>query len=285
MRADRARDLDAGAQRLHSARGGTSSCPSSATSIELLGQLHVVGARLADGLDLLEHFDGALLDHLVGDFLVAEDHQLADGALAGAQLVAHDQDALGDGRRAGDRLDDRELAALDALGDRDFAFAREQRHGAHLAQVHADRVVGLVERARREIELRLVARAVAIEVLVAAVRLVGIDDLDAGAAEGVEQIVEILGRGDLGGQHLVDLVVEQVALLLADGDQLAYFVVFFFNRQGHVLRIRLIKCLVSDCIKFALCAPAARRARSPSAAPPCSCSRSISRCTAARSRS
>ena len=58
-------------------------------------------------------------------------------------------------RRARDRLDDRELAALDAPRDLDFAFAREQRHGAHLAQVHADRIVGLVERARREVELEL----------------------------------------------------------------------------------------------------------------------------------
>ena len=46
-----------------------------------------------------------------------------------------------------------ELAALDALGDRHFALAGEQRHRAHLAQVHADGVVGLVEGARREVEL------------------------------------------------------------------------------------------------------------------------------------
>jgi hypothetical protein len=34
-----------------------------------------------------------------------------------------------------------------------FALAREQRDGAHLAQVHAHRIVGLVECARGEIEL------------------------------------------------------------------------------------------------------------------------------------
>ena len=147
---------------------------------------------LAHLLDLREHFLGALLDHLVGDFLVAEDDQLADGALAGAQLVAGDEDALGDGRRARDRLDHRQLAALDALGDGHLALAGEQRHRAHLAQVHADGVVGLVEGAGREVELGPVFVAVAIEVLVAAVGLVRIDDLDAGAAEGVEEIVEIL---------------------------------------------------------------------------------------------
>ena len=67
--------------------------------------------------------------------------------------------------------------------------------------------------------------------LVAQVLLVGVDDLDAGAAEGVEQIVELVGRGDLRRQQLVDLVVQQVALLLADVDQLPYFVVLFFDRQ------------------------------------------------------
>ena len=109
---------------------------------------------------------------------------------------------------------------------RHFAFAREQRNGAHLAQIHADRVVGLVERAWSEIQFRLVARSVTIEVLVAAVRLVGIHDLDACGAKGIEEVIEFLGRGDFGRQNLVDLVVEQVALLLADSDQLAYFVVF-----------------------------------------------------------
>jgi hypothetical protein len=114
-----------------------------------------------------------------------------------------------------------------------FAFAREERDGAHLAQIHADGVVRLVESARREIELGTFLGAVTIEVLLAAIGLVGIDDLDAGAAERVEQIVEVFRRGDLGRKHLVDLVVEQVSLFLADLNQLAYFVVTFLNRQGH----------------------------------------------------
>ena len=53
---------------------------------------------------------------------------------------------------------------------------------------------------------------------VAAVRLVGVDDLDAGAAERVEQVVEVFRRGDLRREHLVDLVVEEVALFLADAE-------------------------------------------------------------------
>ena len=57
--------------------------------------------------------------------------------------------------------------------------------------------------------------ALALELLVA-VALLRVDDLDAGAAERAEQIVELLGRGDVGREQLVHLVVEQVALLLAD---------------------------------------------------------------------
>ena len=43
-------------------------------------------ARLADRVDLLLHLPRALLDPLVGDLLVVEDHQLADGPVAAVQL-------------------------------------------------------------------------------------------------------------------------------------------------------------------------------------------------------
>jgi hypothetical protein len=67
---------------------------------------------------------------------------------------------------------------------------------------------------RREIELELLGTlARPVEQLVLAVLLLRVDDLDAGAAEGAEQIVELLRRCDVGGQQLVDLVV------------------FFFDRQ------------------------------------------------------
>src|SRR6185436_9664296 len=201
--------------------------------LQFLIELLVVRPRLADDVDLLLHLPAALGDALVGDLLVVEDHQLADRPLAGVQLVAQQDDLLGDERRPRDRLDDRQLAPLDAAGDFDFAFAREEGDRAHLAQVHADGVVGLVEGARREIELDLLGaftRAVD-RLLVAGVFLIGVDDFDARAAERVEEIVEFFRRGDLGRQQLVDFVVEKVALLLADADQLPDFVVFFFDGQ------------------------------------------------------
>ena len=200
---------------------------------ELLLELLVDAARLADGVDLLLHLPGPLGDALVGDLLVVEDHQLADRPLAGVQLVAELDDFLGDQRRAGDGLDHGQLAALDPPRDFHFALAREQRDGAHFAQVHADRIVGLVERARREIELQLLgafARAID-DLVVPEVFLVRVDDLDAGAAERVEEVVELVGGGDLRRKQLVDLVVEQVAFLFADIDQLSNFVVLLLNRQ------------------------------------------------------
>ena len=188
--------------------------------------------RLADGVDLAEDLLLAVLDLLVGELLVDEGDQLADAALVVLERVAHLHDEARDRRRARDRLDDGELAALDALGDLDFPFAREQRDRAHLAQVHADGIVGLVERAGRQIELELLGPFTgAVEQLFFAVGLLGVDDFDAGAAERAEQVVQLVGRRDVGGQQLVDLVVQQVSLLLADGDELPYLVVFFFDRQ------------------------------------------------------
>jgi hypothetical protein len=123
--------------------------------------------------------------------------------------------------------------AIDAPGDFDFALARQQRHRAHLAQVHADRIVGLVERAGSEVQLdffRTLTGPID-RLFVARVLLIRVDDLDAGAAEGVEKVVQFFRRGDLGGQELVHLVVEKVPLLFADADELPDFIVFFFERE------------------------------------------------------
>ena len=56
----------------------------------------------------------------------------------------------GDDGVEGDRAlaepqDHRVAAGLDALGDGDFAFAAEQLDRAHLAQIHAHRVVGAID--------------------------------------------------------------------------------------------------------------------------------------------
>jgi hypothetical protein len=90
--------------------------------VELLLALLGGQPRLADGLDLPQDLLLAVVDLLVGQLLVDEGDQLADAALVVAERVAHLHDQARDGRRARDRLDHRELAALDALGDLDFAL-------------------------------------------------------------------------------------------------------------------------------------------------------------------
>src|SRR4029453_13158085 len=70
---------------------------------------------------------------------VAQQHLSRD------QLVAPaDERAIG-GRALADAADHHVAAGLDALGDGDFALARQQLHAAHLAQIHAHGIVGAAD--------------------------------------------------------------------------------------------------------------------------------------------
>src|SRR5262249_16441583 len=103
--------------------------------LELLG----VAPSLAHAIALLLNLARPFLNALFGNLFVVEDHQLANRAVAGVETIPELDDVAGDERRSRDRFDDRELAPLDAPGDFHFAFAREQWHRAHFAQVHPDR--------------------------------------------------------------------------------------------------------------------------------------------------
>ena len=73
-------------------------------------------------------------------------------SLTPLQLFADLQQFPHGNRRTRNRFLRFHLAALDAFGDGDFAFARQQRHNAHLAQIQTNRIVGLLERAGGKIE-------------------------------------------------------------------------------------------------------------------------------------
>ena len=62
--------------------------------------------------------------------------------LSFVQFVAPDDDGLEGQRAFAEARDHRLAAGLDALCNRDFAFARQQLDRAHLAQIHADGIVG-----------------------------------------------------------------------------------------------------------------------------------------------
>ena len=97
------------------------------------------GAPAAAGFGHALHGVGARIGRFQVDDVAQED-------LSFVQLVAPDDDRL-EGERALAQAGDHRLAAgLDALGDRDLALAREQLDRAHLAQIHAHRIVGALAR-------------------------------------------------------------------------------------------------------------------------------------------
>ncbi len=188
------------------------------------------------------HLAGLVRHHVFGQLVLVEAGHFLDGLLLGAQRLADRQHFLDDHRRARQRLHHPELAALDALGDGHLALAGQQGHGAHLAQVHAHRVVRLFQRPRGQVELHLVpARLLGSPLFALGLggegrpghRLLGrlFDDFDPGVVERRKHFVDFVGRMHLGRQQVIDLVVEHVAALFAHGNELPDLVVLFFNRQ------------------------------------------------------
>jgi hypothetical protein len=118
-------------------------------------------------------------------------------------------------------------AGLDALGDGDLALAGQQFDAAHLAQIHADRVVGAAE-----IGLIDIAAAFLVVLVVflglggllgrglAILRFLGFDDIDAELVERRHRVLDEFGGHLLGRQGGVQFVIGDVAAFLAAGDQL-----------------------------------------------------------------
>ena len=113
------------------------------------------------------------------------------------------------------------FGGLDALGNLDFLFAREQRHLAHLLQVHAHRVIEDVE-AGIDFGGLLFLFGLALET----VHLRGVNDLDIHPAEHDEDRVEFVRGKYVLRQNVVYVAIGQVALLLGELDQLLDLLVF-----------------------------------------------------------
>jgi hypothetical protein len=134
-----------------------------------------------------------------------------------SKFVAPDRDGLKGQRAFAQARDHRVATALDALGDGDLALAGQKLDRAHLAQVHAHRVVGAVELfglagGERDLAARggldHVGRALVLSVLV---RLVVLDDVDAHFREHRHHVLDLLRADLLGRQDGVELVVGDVA--------------------------------------------------------------------------
>src|SRR6202521_1809643 len=195
-------------------------------------------------VDVLERLFGFVGDLLFGQLFVVKLHDFLDRAHALAKIVANRDQFLNDDRRARDGLHHHELPALDALGDGDFALARQQRHGAHLAQVHADGVVSLFEGPRSQIEIAaaFVGVRVVLDDGVAIARLRGhfhgarglrrrlvLVNLDAVPLKCSEEIVDLFRRMHLSRKRIVYFVVQQITALFAYGNELTYCIIFFFK--------------------------------------------------------
>ncbi len=181
-------------------------------------------------------------DFLFGQFFIVELNDFLDRARAVAQVFADLQNFLQNQRSARNRFQNQQLPALDAFRDGHFAFAGQQRHGAHFAQVHANRVVRFLECSRRKVQIAIFRRGFFLHLhRVAGIRsrkrglgggqvFVHIDPV---ALESREQIVNFFRGVNLGRQDVIHLIVEQVTPLLAHGDELPYLIVFFLKSQRH----------------------------------------------------
>ena len=189
-------------------------------------------------VDRGDHIAQALLDLLLRQFVVVEDRDLLDGPLPFRQVLSEREHLLDDDGRTRQGFEDVKLAALDAFGDFHFPFAREQRHGAHFAQVHADGVVGFVERPGGQVKIDIFGAFFGLDLIALIEHKLlrrfdsrRFQDLDALAVQHRQQVIQLLGRMNVRREQVVHLVVEEIPLLFAQGDELANLVEFVLKCQ------------------------------------------------------
>src|SRR5271166_2168403 len=194
--------------------------------------------QLRHGVDLAGKFVQPVLQDFVGDLLLIEGHDFLDGAHTFLEILAHRQQFVNHDRRSRERLQHADLAALDALGDFHFAFAGEQGNGSHLAQVHADGIVGFFQCAGREVEFDILALFAFVEFLIerGGRQLWTFQHVDALRADRREQVVQVFGTYYIVRDELVDLVISEISLLFPGINQLFYVVVLVFKSQEVFLK-------------------------------------------------
>src|ERR1700733_5758580 len=172
---------------------------------------------LEDDVDAAGGGADAGLQDLFGELFFVEGDDFLDVADAAAQVFAETDDLANDDGRARDGLHDAHLPTLDALGDFDFALAGKQGDGAHLAEVHADGVVGFFKGSGREVELYVVGlfAGFGLVFLAVSVDLVAGEDIYPLGVDGGAKVIEIVRRGDITGEEVVDLAEGEIPLFLA----------------------------------------------------------------------
>ena len=187
---------------------------------------------LEDDLDAADGLADARLQDLLGEFFLVEGDDFLDVADAAAEVFAEADDLADDNGRAGDGFHDAHLAALDTLGDLDLALTGEQGDGAHLAEVHADGVVGFFEGSGGEVEFDVFGLFAGFGLVFFALFEAAFAELDALGADGGEEVVQVVGGDDALGEQVVDLAEGHVALFLAYFYDVVFVLIQFF---GHVV--------------------------------------------------
>ena len=165
------------------------------------------------------------------DPFVRELHHFLDGAFTAAQSSRDGNEFFNDDGRAGDGLHDDELAALNAPGENHFTLAREERHRAHLAEIDADGVLRLGVLTDAQVEAGVGVRG---EFLFEArfrsfhrgcsglsiCRVQVFMYFNSLALQVRQQVVDFLRRKHIWGKAFVDFIIEEIAALLADNQEL-----------------------------------------------------------------
>jgi len=150
--------------------------------------------------DLVNEFDHAFtVDLLLDEPVLVLDvvHNALDAQVALLELPAHPDDVLHRGQHAEDGIGDLPLAFLDLLGDLHLLVTAQQRHEAHLPEVHLHRVARPGDAGQQGQQLvllfllglgRLIDRFLENDLL----SLVGVDDVDVLLPEEHDDLVDLV---------------------------------------------------------------------------------------------
>ncbi len=153
--------------------------------------------------------------------------------------------------------DHRLAAGLDAFRNGDFAFARQQLDGAHLAQIHPHRIVGALaglglldfgDGLLRDLDQFVVGLVLGLFlVFFLAVGVFRLGDVDAHVREHRHDVLDLLGRGSVRRQNFVELIEGHEAALLGLLDHLLDGGIGQIEQRRRRVRrilLRRIRCLV-----------------------------------------
>ena len=126
---------------------------------------------------------------------------------------------------------------FDPLGNLHFLLARQQRHLAHLLEIHPDRVIENIELRFRLFFFLFLGVFLAVLVTV---HLGGFDNVDLHPPKPRQDRIELIRIGDLDRQRFVQVVEGEIALFFRELDQLPDARLHIRRRSGRhdIVRLR-----------------------------------------------